>query len=53
MPLGETLISKGVITPDQLKQALDAQKKEPGKKIGELLVQLGFIDAAALDKALG
>jgi hypothetical protein len=49
--LGDTLVSKGVITADQLQKALDEQKKS-GEKLGDVLVKLGFathekIDAAA------
>ena len=53
MPIGETLVGKGLITNEQLKRALEEQKKDPGKKLGELLVQLGYIDGSVLSKALG
>jgi type IV pilus assembly protein PilB len=42
--LGEMLISEGVITADQLNQALERQE-ELGGKLGENLVELGFIES--------
>lgn len=40
--IGDCLVQKGVITEEQLVQALDAQKQK-GTKIGETLVDMGFI----------
>jgi type IV pilus assembly protein PilB len=40
--LGELLVAGGMIKEDQLKKALDEQKKRGGK-LGEILVDLGFI----------
>ena len=40
--LGQILIASSIITEDQLKQALNAQKKEGGR-LGTNLVKLGFI----------
>ena len=40
--MGQILIKKNLITQDQLKEALDIQKKEGGF-IGEILVKLGHI----------
>ncbi len=40
--LGELLVQHGKITPDQLIKALQVQK-ETGKKLGETLIELGFI----------
>jgi len=42
--LGELLIAKGVISPDQLRQALDRQE-QLGGKLGENLMELGFIES--------
>lgn len=53
MALGETLVSQGVISQDQLNKGLEAQKANPGKKIGELLIELGFTTNDAVNKALG
>lgn len=40
--LGEMLVTGGLIKEDQLKKALDEQKKRGGK-VGEILVDLGFV----------
>lgn len=40
--LGEMLVAGGLIKEEQLKRALDEQKKRGGK-VGEILVDLGFI----------
>jgi len=40
--LGELLVSANIITPDQLKEALELQKREGGR-IGSKLVKLGFV----------
>jgi type IV pilus assembly protein PilB len=40
--LGDILISEGIITEDQLKEAISLQERE-GKKIGEILVNLGYV----------
>jgi type IV pilus assembly protein PilB len=40
--LGELLTKASLITPDQLKEALRAQK-ETGGKLGETLIKLGFV----------
>ena len=40
--LGEMLIANEYITEEQLKKALEIQRKVPGKKIGEILVEQGF-----------
>jgi len=54
--LGEMLVSESLLTPEQLKEALDTQKKT-GKRLGDTLVTLGFISeeaiAAALSRQLG
>lgn len=52
MPLGETLVSQKVITAEQLAQALEKQKASPQKRLGEIIVEMGFADVAAIDKAL-
>ena len=43
VPLGQLLINRGAITPAELAEAVD-QQAESGKKIGELLVDLGTVD---------
>ena len=47
MLMGDKLVSMDLITPDQLNVALQ-EKKISGRMIGEVLVDLGFIDADTL-----
>lgn len=42
-PLGDILVSRGEITPEQLGQALEEQKRSL-KKLGQALVDLGFVN---------
>lgn len=51
LPLGELLVSHGVITSDQLRIALTEQKRL-GQQLGKLLVQMGFVSEATLREAL-
>ncbi|MFH1259403.1 MAG: type IV-A pilus assembly ATPase PilB [Elusimicrobiota bacterium] len=50
--LGAILIEVGLITPQQLDQALAAQKKQGGK-LGQVLIQMGFIAEEVLLGFLG
>src|SRR5579872_1292944 len=43
MRLGEILIERKLITPDDLARALDIQKERGGEKLGKIMVDLGFI----------
>ena len=52
LKLGELLVQQGLITEDQLKEAMKAQKKESGR-IGEVLMKLGILSEEELAKALG
>ena len=45
--LGDLLVEKGLITEDQLQQALSEQKKL-GRKLGGTLIELGMIDENSL-----
>ena len=51
MPMGDTLVSKGVITADQLQTAL-AEQKKTNEKLGELLVKLGFTTHDKIEAAM-
>ncbi len=51
--LGEFLLEKEVITPEQLEQALAKQRDAPGKKLGQILLELGYVSPRDLDEALG
>ncbi len=50
--LGEELIEKGLVTPDQVEIALTEQKKN-GRLIGEILVSLGFVSESVMRDVLG
>jgi type IV pilus assembly protein PilB len=50
--LGEMLVAAGLIKDEQLKKALEEQKKRGGK-VGEVLVDLGFITEHDLATFLG
>lgn len=49
--IGDRLVAMGIITPDQLNVALQ-EKKITGKMLGEVLVDLGFIDEETLTAIL-
>lgn len=49
--LGQVLLQRGVITPEQLKQAL-AHQKEHGGLLGEILTRLGFTKEEDIAQAL-
>lgn len=49
--MGDQLVNKGLITPDQLNVALQEKKVSP-KMLGEILVDLGFISADDLSSFL-
>ena len=55
-PLGEQLISAGVLTEDQLNSALGRQQST-NARLGEVLVEMGFVDETTilpfLEKQLG
>ena len=50
-PLGQLLVEKGVITPQQLKDALEKQR-DTTLRIGEVIVNLNFADRRAIYEAL-
>ena len=56
MKIGEFLLEDNRITQEQLQNALEVQKKEPGK-LGSILIRLGFVTeediAQALSKQFG
>jgi MSHA biogenesis protein MshE len=51
LPLGTLLVRKGLISNEQLELALLDQQKT-GLRLGELLVQWGWVDSTAISKAL-
>jgi len=53
MPLGLTLVSRGQLTPEQLRSALVAQRAAGGGRIGQWLIRLGYTDQRQVLAALG
>ena len=45
MRIGDLLIQGGFISEIQLERALELQRTQPEKKIGELLVELGYVSS--------
>ncbi len=51
LPLGQTLLARGVISPDQLNIALVEQRKSK-TALGKILVRLGFVTEATIRDTL-
>ena len=49
--IGQMLIERGLLTPEQLRQALETQKQTT-QLVGEVLTDLGFVEKKALYEAL-
>jgi hypothetical protein len=52
LKLGGRLMELGLITRDQLDAGLQIKEREPGKHLGEILLDLGFISANHLQQVL-
>jgi hypothetical protein len=51
--LGNILIGRGLITEQDLTKALDSQKKQKGgKRLGQILVELGVLDQQVLEETI-
>jgi hypothetical protein len=50
--LGEILVEDGCLTPENLEEALQHQKKEGGM-VGQILIRLGYITEESLIAAVG
>lgn len=50
--LGQTLINRGLITTEQLLEALDIQEQKPELRVGEILFSLGYLNFSQLDAIL-
>jgi len=50
--LGDELISKGLLTKEQLDKAIEEQKKTPGERLGAILVKLGYVTNAQVEASL-
>ena len=50
--LGEILVQQKVLTEDQLRLALEEQKRS-GRKLGRVFIEKGFVTEEAIAEALG
>lgn len=50
--IGELLAHAGLVNEEKVKEALMEQKKKPNKKLGQILVESGSVDAKVLDSVL-
>ena len=51
--LGEILLQMRLVSPEELKLALEEQTKSPGKRLGTILIEMGGTTGQALTSALG
>ena len=51
--IGEILVQSRRVTPEDLQRALDVQAKNPQKRIGAILLELGVLNERQLTEALG
>jgi type II secretory ATPase GspE/PulE/Tfp pilus assembly ATPase PilB-like protein len=52
IPLGELLVRQGLLGTDQLEEALD-ERASSGRRLGEIVVERGWVSHAAIAHALG
>ena len=52
MRLGEVLVSEGLATDADINSALAKQKLQPGKRLGEVLGELGIVSEIAIGQTL-
>ncbi len=49
-PLGQQLVEAGLLSEDQLLDALSQQKQQPDKLLGQVLIESGFLSTADFDR---
>ena len=52
-PIGIELVKRGIVDKNDIEEALKEQRKNPNKKLGELLYELKVCDAPTLISAIG
>lgn len=50
--IGDILVEKGYVSPDQMNQALAWQKEHRDKRVGQILMELGFVSESQVLDAL-
>lgn len=53
IPIGEVLKEYNYINDEQLNQALEVQKRDRRKRLGQILIELGFVTETQVIEALG
>ena len=51
--IGQILVEKGHLDEAQLKQGLETQKQQAGRKIGQILLSEGVINAEQISEEIG
>lgn len=52
-PIGVELVKRGIVTENDIEEALRYQREHPTKKIGDILYILGVVDPTRLIEAIG
>ncbi len=52
VPIGQYLVTKGLLSPEQLKNVLETQKNSKGKMFGDVVVELGYVSDVQFAQAL-
>ena len=52
-PIGVELVKRGIVTENDVKNALNYQKQFPNRKIGDILYILNVCDPKTLIEAIG
>ncbi len=50
--LGQQLLREGKLTADELKRALEQQRRDPKQRLGAILVEMGTVDPTELEEQL-
>ena len=49
--IGDVLVENGLITPEQLQEALELQRQS-GRRLGEILIEIGHVDESQMTEAI-
>ena len=52
IPIGQILVENGFLKEDQLNEVLEKQREQPGKKFGDVVLELGYVSETQLAQAL-
>ena len=51
--LGDMLVAEGVVTEAQLAEAVQEQGRQPGRRLGQIMLERGWLDRGALQERIG